>query len=73
MVHPAAYKCPYKSQGGSRECFEEAIDSAIREDRENFQNGLVIDEVKKLGEFWPPFWQHLGFGILSYVYLQYLQ
>jgi len=27
----------------------------------------VIDEVKKLGKFWPQFWQHLGFGVLSYV------
>ncbi|MCY4101396.1 MAG: hypothetical protein OXF46_10835 [Rhodobacteraceae bacterium] len=46
--------------------FEEAMYLAIQEDRENFRNSLVIDEVKNLGKFWPRFLHHLLFGVLSY-------
>ncbi|MCY4308946.1 MAG: hypothetical protein OXC57_11855 [Rhodobacteraceae bacterium] len=45
---------------------EEAIELAVREERDSFRESEVIAEIKKLGKFWPQFLQHLGFNILSY-------
>ena len=46
---------------------EEAVISAIQEDRKNFRNSTVIDEIQKIGKFWPQLGKNIAYSFISSV------
>ncbi len=44
---------------------EEAISSAIQKDRENFRKSTVINEIQKIGNFWPQFAKNLVYSLIN--------